>query len=166
MTRKGAGEAGPRNLKAVAADAASVLAALVAGAALVWALSLSGCFEASPSQEREGSAAEQSSSASFESVGNDEMIVSVSPRPELADGMLRVNFVVVDAEGAMAERIEVVQGGNLVYASEPVQPGGRIEWAEAPAARAGRATATVYAVDGQGRDFGNPVDVEMQVEAG
>ena len=90
--------------------------------------------------------------------------VSISPNPKLADdGQLRVNFIVVEPNNGFAERLEVEQDGNIIYASGVVQPGYKIEWGQSSGAHTGSATATVYAVDGNGLDHGNPVSVEIEI---
>lgn len=92
--------------------------------------------------------------------------VSLRPEPELVDGQLHVNFVVVPGNNEFAERLEVEQDGAIVYRSGIVQPQHVIEWGSAPTAHAGLAVATVYAVDGSGNDFGNPVSVEIEIVEG
>ena len=91
------------------------------------------------------------------------MTVSMQPAPILRDGRLRLNFIVPSDNNGWSERVEVMQDGQEVYASGIVAPGHVIEWADAPGAHAGQAVATVHAVDGQGRDHGNPVSVEIEI---
>ena len=89
--------------------------------------------------------------------------VSVASRMALApDGSMRVNFIVAEPNNGLAERLEVEQGGEVVFRSGVVEPGNRIEWAAAQGAETGPATATVYAVR-DGQDTGNPVSAEVQI---
>ena len=92
--------------------------------------------------------------------------VSLRPSQELVDGRLHVNFVVVPGNNNFSERLEIEQDGEIVYKSGIVEPEHVIEWGDAPRAREGAATATVYAVDAQGLDFGNPVSVEVEIVEG
>ena len=92
--------------------------------------------------------------------------VSLRPKPELADGKLHVNFLVPSGNNSFAERLEVVQDGACVYRSGVVEPEHAVTWGDAPGAHPGSATATVYAVDGSGNDFGNPVSVEVEIVEG
>ena len=96
-------------------------------------------------------------------VESSRITVSLRPKPELSDGLLHVNFVVVPDNNGFSERLEIEQDGRVVYASGVVDPEHIVEWAAAPAAHVGAATATVYAVDDAGNDFGNPVSVEVEV---
>ena len=92
------------------------------------------------------------------------MTVSLSPSMRLRDdGSLRPNFIVEEPNNGLSERLEIEQGGQVVYSSGAVAPGYGIEWCQAPAARAGSAIATVHALDEQGRDKGNPVSVEIEI---
>ena len=92
------------------------------------------------------------------------MTVSLSPSMRLReDGSLRPNFIVEEPNNGLSERIEIEQDGQVVYASGPVAPGYEIEWCQAPAARPGSAIATVYALDDEGNDRGNPVSVELEI---
>lgn len=90
--------------------------------------------------------------------------VSLRPVQELVDGRLHVNFVVPSGNNNFSERLEVEQDGRVVYRSGIVEPEHVIEWGAADGAHAGAATATVYAVDTAGNDFGNPVSVEVEIE--
>ena len=89
--------------------------------------------------------------------------VSIAPNMALKDdGQLRVNFIVMEPNNGLSERLEVEQDGQVVYRSGIVQPGYSIEWGEAPSAKPGPATATVYAVSGDA-DTGNPISVEVNI---
>ena len=92
--------------------------------------------------------------------------VSLRPKPELVGDQLHVNFVVPEENNGFSERLEIEQDGAEVYRSGIVQPGHVVEWGDAPAARAGSATATVYAVNASGVDSGNPVSVEVEIVEG
>lgn len=90
--------------------------------------------------------------------------VSLAPAPILdAAKSLAVNFVVVPGNNGYSERFEIVQGDRVVYTSDVVAPGSKIEAVTVPDAHAGKAIATVYAVDGDGSDAGNPVSVELEI---
>ena len=103
-----------------------------------------------------------------EQAKNGRITISIAPTPQIdADGNLRVNFIVPAPNQGLSERLEIMQGGNVVYESGAVDPGYMIEWASAPQVVAGPAVATVYAVSDAGADVGNPVSVEIEVvEAG
>lgn len=101
-----------------------------------------------------------------EQAENGRITISLAPAPFLdADGNLRVNFIVPEPNQGLSERLEIEQGGNVVYESGAVDPGFMIEWASAPQIVAGPAVATVYAVSDSGADVGNPVSVEIEVVA-
>ena len=107
---------------------------------------------------------EQAQAMLDEQTARSRMTVSLQPEPRLRDGSLYLNFTVPEDNNGWAERIEVEQDGALIYKSGIVQPGYAIGWADAPAAHAGPALATVYAVDSEGGDHGNPVSVEIEIE--
>ena len=89
--------------------------------------------------------------------------VSLAPNMRLTeDGQLRVNFIVMEPNNGLSERLEVEQDGAVVYRSGVVSPGNMIEWCQSQGAHAGSAIATVYAVSGED-DTGNPVSVEVQI---
>ena len=92
--------------------------------------------------------------------------VSIRPVQELVDGRLHMNFVVPSGNNNFSERLEIEQDGHSVYRSGVVKPGHVVEWGSARQAHAGGATATVYAVDAGGKDFGNPVSVEVEIAEG
>lgn len=99
-----------------------------------------------------------------EQVDKSRITVSLSPKPKLRnDGSMRVNFLVEEPNNGLSERLEVEQDGVVVYRSGVVAPGNGIEWTSGSNAHAGEATATVYAVDENGADRGNPVSVEIEV---
>ena len=92
--------------------------------------------------------------------------VSVAPFMRLKDdGSLRVNFIVEEPNNGFSERIEIEQDNQLVYSSGSVKPGFAIEWCQAPNAHVGPAVATVYALENEGGDYGNPVSVEVEIVA-
>lgn len=93
--------------------------------------------------------------------------VSLIPYPSFDEetGTLALNFVVSDENNGFAERFVIEQEGQIVYESECVQPGYALETIEAPRIHVGQATATVYAVDEQGNDCGNPIAVELDIRA-
>lgn len=99
-----------------------------------------------------------------EQVEASRITVSVAPVMRLgADGSLRANFVVEEPNNGLSERIEIEQDGRVVYASGAVSPGYAIEWCQAPDAHTGPAIATVYALDDNGDDRGNPISVEVEI---
>ena len=99
-----------------------------------------------------------------EQTAKSRITVSLQPTPRLRDGRLYLNFTVVDDNNGWAERVEVMQGDTLIYKSGIVQPGYAVTWVDAPDAHEGHAVATVYAVDEEGKDHGNPVSVEVDIE--
>ncbi len=89
--------------------------------------------------------------------------ISLAPQMSLRnDGSLRMNFVVVEPNNGLSERLELEQDGTCVYRSGVVDPGHRIEWGHAEAVHAGSATATIFAVS-DGVDSGSPVSVEVEI---
>lgn len=92
--------------------------------------------------------------------------ISVAPKMRLKEnGMLRVNFIVEEPNNGLSERIELEQGGRVVYSSGVVQPGYMVEWGQSEGAVEGEAVATVYAVR-DGIDTGNPTSVEVEIVGG
>ena len=90
--------------------------------------------------------------------------ISLAPTMKLKeDGSLRVNFIVEEPNNGFSERLEVEQDGQIVYASGAVAPGYAIEWCQSSGAHAGPATATVFALDENGNDRGNPASVEVEI---
>ena len=90
--------------------------------------------------------------------------VSLSPNPTLKDdGQLRVNFIVVEPNNGYSERLEIEQDGAIIYRSGVVEPGHKIEWGQSVNAHVGGAVATVYAVDDDDLDHGNPISVESEI---
>ncbi len=100
-----------------------------------------------------------------EEVERSRITVSLRPAPPLdeATGALGINFVVVPSNNGYGERFEIQQNGATVFKSAVVDPGRKLEQVTAPGLTKGDATVTVYAVDGDGRDHGNPVSVEVSV---
>ena len=92
--------------------------------------------------------------------------VSIRPVQELVDDQLHMNFVVPAGNNNFSERLEIEQDGRIVYRSGIVEPEHVIEWGDVAGAHAGAATATIYAVDADGFDFGNPVSVEIEISEG
>lgn len=92
------------------------------------------------------------------------MLISLAPDMKLDDGRLRVNLIVPEDNNGIAERVEIVQDGEIVFASESVLPGSSLEWADAPDAHEGAALAMVHAVNDKGSDFGSAVCVEVSIE--
>lgn len=99
-----------------------------------------------------------------EQVEKSRITVSLSPNMVLKeDGTLKVNFIVAKPNNGLSERLEVTQNDKIVYKSEIVNPGYKIEWGQSNGASTGDAIATVYAVDENGQDSGNPVSVEVKI---
>ena len=90
--------------------------------------------------------------------------VSIRPSQELRkDGSLHVNFVVEEPNNGLSERLEIEQDGKIIYKSGVVRPGNMIAWGESHGAKEGPAIATVYAVDEDGNDTGNPASAEIEI---
>lgn len=90
--------------------------------------------------------------------------ISVAPEMKLRpNGELRINFVVPEPNNGYPERIEIQQDGQVVFKSDIVNPGYMIEWAPSSGAHVGDAVATIYAVNSQGGDTGNPTSVEVKI---
>lgn len=102
-----------------------------------------------------------------ESVQKSRITVSLIPNPALDEqtGTLALNFVVSPDNNGFAERFVIEQDGRTVYQSERVMPGYALATVQTPDAHVGEATATVYAVDADGNDYGNPVSVELVIRA-
>lgn len=102
-----------------------------------------------------------------ESVQKSRITVSLIPNPTLdvQTGTLALNFVVSPDNNGFAERFIIEQDGRTVYESERVLPGFALATVQVPEAHVGAATATVFAVDDDGNDYGNPVSVELVIRA-
>ncbi len=92
--------------------------------------------------------------------------VSLFPTPTLDQDTksLDINFVVEEGNNGFSERFELEQNGRLIYHSAVIPPGHCLESIEVPDAEVGDATVTVYAVDKNGSDHGNPVSVEVTLQ--
>lgn len=90
--------------------------------------------------------------------------ISIAPKPVLTtNGELQVNLIVPEENNGYSERLVIEQDGKVVYESGVIRPGHVLEWARDVQAHAGRATAVIWAVDGNGSDHGNPVAVEIEI---
>lgn len=93
--------------------------------------------------------------------------VSLIPHPVWDDESqeLGINFVVVPDNNGFSERFVIQQKGRIVYESARILPGHALPTVKIPKLDSGPATATVFAVDKQGHDYGNPVSVELTIHA-
>lgn len=80
------------------------------------------------------------------------------------DGQLRLGVTVPTDNLGLSERIEVEQGGELVYSSRILSPGESLDWVPADGANPGGARVNVYGILGD-RDYGKPVTVEVEIVA-
>ena len=93
------------------------------------------------------------------------MTISVSAKPKLADGKVRVNVSNV-AENKFSQTFTLSQDGIELYNSGLIAPGEVVEWCEAPDAHEGSATVTVQGCDPEtGAPSGNPQSVAVTIVA-
>ena len=93
------------------------------------------------------------------------MTISVSAKPKLADGKVRVNVSNV-AENKFSQTFTLSQDGIELYNSGLIAPGEVVEWCEAPDAHEGSATVTVQGCDPEsGSPSGNPQSVAVTIVA-
>ena len=93
------------------------------------------------------------------------MTISVSAKPKLADGKVRVNVSNV-AENKFSQTFTLSQDGIELYNSGLISPGEVVEWCEAPDAHEGSATVTVQGCDPEsGSPSGNPQSVAVTIVA-
>lgn len=91
------------------------------------------------------------------------MTISVSAKPKLSDGKVRVNVSNV-AENKFAQTFTLTQDGIELYSSGLIAPGEVVEWCEAPDAHEGSATMTVQGCDPEtGAPSGNPQSVAVDI---
>lgn len=93
------------------------------------------------------------------------MTISVSAKPKLSDGKVRVNVSNV-AENKFSQTFTLSQDGVELYSSGLIAPGEVVEWCEAPDAHEGSATVTVQGCDPEtGAPSGNPQSVAVAIVA-
>ena len=93
------------------------------------------------------------------------MTISVSAKPKLSDGKVRVNISNV-AENKFSQTFTLSQDGIELYSSGLIAPGEVVEWCEAPDAHEGSATVTVQGCDPEtGAPSGNPQSVAVTIVA-
>lgn len=93
------------------------------------------------------------------------MTISVSAKPKLADGKVRVNVSNV-AENKFSQTFTLSQDGVELYSSGLIAPGEVVEWCDAPNAHEGSATLTVQGCDLEtGAPSGNPQSVAVEIVA-
>ena len=150
-----------------AAVAALALMALLGGFALHAALTAQPQGDTGTAIIPQGSMTDEEARAMLDAQAEASRItVSIRPRPELeADGMLHVNFAVVEPNNGLSERLEIEQDGRIVYRSGVVAPGSVVARGRSEGAHAGPAIATVRAVGEDGADRGNPVSIELEIVA-
>lgn len=116
----------------------------------------------------EALAADDMRSLLDESTRKSVMTVSLRPHPPLDEtsGALGINFKVDPDNNGLSERFEIEQNGEIIFESVIVEPGHGLEEIYVPKAALGPAVATVYGVDKEGGDHGNPVSVEIEIVEG
>lgn len=93
------------------------------------------------------------------------MTISVSAKPKLSDGKVRVNVSNV-AENKFSQTFTLSQDGVELYSSGLIAPGEVVEWCDAPDAHEGPATVTVQGCDREtGSPSGNPQTVSVTIVA-
>lgn len=78
------------------------------------------------------------------------------------DGQLLLSVSVPTDNKGLSERIEVSQGGKVVYSSRILSPGETLDWVPADGAHAGSAKVTVYGIL-EDKDYGGPITIEAEV---
>ena len=91
------------------------------------------------------------------------IMINIAPEMVMEDGRVRLAFVVAGENNGLSERLEITQNGKVTFASEILEPGNELLWADAQDLSLGSAIATIYAVDDGGKDFGSAVNVEVKI---
>ena len=91
------------------------------------------------------------------------MTISVSAKPELKDGKVRVNVINVE-DSRYDQQFTLEQDGKTLYKSGIIKAGKTVEWIDAEDAHAGEATIAIAAVDKDtGKSTGNPQAMTVQI---
>lgn len=115
-------------------------------------------------QAQEGKTREEIQAELNQEVADNMMTVSVLPSPRLSSsGMLTVGFE-NDKSNKFNQRFTLSQGDEIVYESQAIRPGERIDAVRVDGVREGVATVEVQAVDpDSGDDHGSPTAVQVSV---
>lgn len=92
------------------------------------------------------------------------MTISVAPNATIrADGTVRVNVINV-SENRFAQRFSIIQNDEVLYTSDQLNPGRKIETCHVNGLEPGSASIEIQAVDQEtGEDHGSPMRVNIAV---
>ncbi len=115
-------------------------------------------------QAQEGKTREEIQAELNQELADNMMTVSVLPSPRLSSaGMLTVGFE-NDKSNKFNQRFTLSQGDEIVYESQAIRPGERIDAVRVDGVREGEATIEVQAVDPEsGDNHGSPTAVQVTV---
>lgn len=148
----------------VVAAAILVMGALCAGALLLVPAGIVGTGATVTSAEA-GQSREEIQAELDREVAENMMTVSVAPTLKLDDATheLRVNLENVE-DNKFAQRFTISQGDEVIYESDTLMPGERIESVKAPKAAEGDARVEIQALDAETlEEHGSPTAVEVSV---
>lgn len=141
------------------------IAALAGGGYMLWKSQQPSSDPGATIKSYEGMSDDEIRADLDRQVEESRMTISVSPKPLLDDGRVRVNVVNVDGN-RFDQEFTLEQGGKTLYKSGSIAPGETVEWCDAPGAVTGDATLTVQALDpGTADAHGNPQSVTVEITA-
>ncbi|WP_333790077.1 hypothetical protein [Parolsenella catena] len=113
---------------------------------------------------QEGKTREQIQAELNQEVEDNMMTVSVLPSPRLSSsGVLTVGFE-NDRSNKFNQRFTLTQGDEVIYESQAIEPGERIDAVRVDDVREGEAVVEVQAVEPDGEsDHGSPTAVQVSV---
>lgn len=151
-----------RGRRRIAILAAVVLLAAAAGVA-IWMRTRPASDPGATLMSADGMSREEVQEMLDAEVAENMMDVSIAATPELSDGQLAVN-VINPENNRFAQRFAVEQDGEVLYESGSIEPGEGVETCEVgDAAHAGEATVTIWALNEDGGDHGNPTAFNVEI---
>lgn len=142
-----------------------LLLLLSIGSCAMWQFSQPKADPGATVQAHEGKSDEEVIAELNRQAEESRMTISVSAKPKLEDGKVRVNVSNV-AENKFSQTFTLSQDGVELYSSGLIAPGEVVEWCEAPDAHEGSATVTVQGCDPEtGAPSGNPQSVAVAIVA-
>ena len=142
-----------------------LLLLLSIGSCAMWQFSQPKADPGATVQAHEGKSDEEVIAELNRQAEESRMTISVSAKPKLSDGKVRVNVSNV-AENKFSQTFTLSQDGVELYSSGLIAPGEVVEWCEAPDAHEGSATVTVQGRDPEtGAPSGNPQSVAVAIVA-
>lgn len=142
-----------------------LLLLLSIGSCAMWQFSQPKADPGATVQAHEGKSDEEVIAELNRQAEESRMTISVSAKPKLSDGKVRVNVSNV-AENKFSQTFTLSQDGVELYSSGLIAPGEVVEWCEAPDAHEGSAIVTVQGCDPEtGASSGNPQSVAVAIVA-